>query len=223
MIKRKSNLRDHFRSELVKIQMENRKLLHRVRMNEAQQAALKRREVPACASAAKESEKLRWNICIRFVLAVSKALHGTSYSFKDLNGINISMLNNCIKGNYPAYQLAYDRIKISRGTIEPLMSPSVSYVNRESIGILKWLPPLDDFVSTYSLTKGDKLYMLIYNETENTACFLPDIVIQDEPEIIFNQTIFTDRKDKVHCWIYGKKRGSDFLSESMSVKVVFTI
>lgn len=164
------------------------------------------------------AEDLRCEICVRFISSIKRALYHSRFSVDDLTGLNIYMLIDCIIGDYPDYNLNYRRIMISRGTIDPPYSPSITLCIECRSGIIEWLRQLDGLPDRYKITKDDQMFILIYNESKECACFIHDIAKEDLPMIDFDHP-FDNAKDKFHGWVFGKKRDADVLSDSIYVKI----
>lgn len=178
-----------------------------------------RREKSKPLSEAQAKQRMRWMMSTRFAITIKEALNFSSCYLKNMTSINYTVKNifsDCLTGDYPDYRLNYPNILISKGRVKPLLHPRLK-ISARGRGKLDWVIEKGQ---SGVLQPGDELCVLLYNESKDTAFFLPDIKMPTRPEIVFNQP-YADKNDKLHCWVYGIHRYPTVSSDSQYVEIVY--
>ena len=181
-----------------------------------------RREKSKPISETQAKQRMRWTMSTRFAITIKEALNFSSCYLKNMTSINYAVKNifsDCFTGDYPDYKLNYSNILISKGRVKPLLYPRLK-ISARGRGKLDWLIEKGESGAYGVLQPGDELCVLLYNESKDTTFFLPDIKMPKVPEIVFKQP-YANKKDKLHCWVYGIHRYPTVSSDSLYVEIVY--
>ena len=118
-----------------------------------------------------------------------------------------SMLGKAITGSYPDFEIDYEKVEISRGSLLGLIGLSMAESAPMEITI-SW----QDFSNRFNAFDDDDVIAVLYNESKQLFMVYEEVQRQDSAINIILPEIFSG--DEVVAWVFLVKRDGDTTSDS---------
>lgn len=170
------------------------------------------------ASPLQLAQRLKFGMAVSFLQPIKDVLNiGFSDASLDKStGYNQavkSLLENAIIGEYPDFELDFEKIELSKGSLAGLINLSVEEVEPYTLSV-SWVSLINRFNSFVD----DDVLVLLYNKTKKLFTIYEDITRGEEEVRIEFPDVFEG--DELICWTFLVKRDGNTTSNSQYVGTI---
>ena len=161
------------------------------------------------------AQRLRFGMAVSFMRPMKSILRiGFTDRVRNRNtGFNQGIrhfIANAIVGEYPDFGIDYAQVAISSGGMEKLMGLTVvsDQPNRITFGWADHTPPPDPLVPDPGVHHDDRVFVLLYNRTEDVYTTNTSAIRADEGLDLELPAVFAGHE--LHAWVFAQHRdGTD--------------
>lgn len=164
------------------------------------------------ASPLQLAQRMRFSIAVGFLQPIKDILNigFSDASLSRTTGYNQgvkSMLKNAVVGEYPDFDIDFQGVELSRGSLAGLVNLSIAEDEPYTLSV-SWTSLINRFNSFLD----DDVLVLLYNKTKKLFTVYEDVTRGEEEVRIELSESFKD--DELVCWTFLVKRDGDTTSNS---------
>ncbi len=167
------------------------------------------------ASPLQLAQRMKFAMTVGFLQPIKDVLNVgfSDVTLSRLTGYNQgvrAMLKNAITGDYPDFEIDFEKIELSRGSLAGLTNLSIEEVEPYILSV-SWVSVINRFNSFVD----DDVLVLLYNKSKKLFTIYEDMKRGDEEVRIELPQSFVG--DELVCWTFLVKRDGDTTSNSQYV------